>query len=75
MICTLHIIDIFVPALYIYIIYQNTSINFKTSKGYDNRCLKPDDHKDPEEWDHYDPDDFYDAVTQEYSLFNLKSAL
>jgi len=34
-------------------------------KGYDNRCLKPDDSKDPELWDHYDPDDFYDATSQE----------
>ena len=33
--------------------------------GYDNRCLKPNDSKDPELWDHYDPDDFYDATSQE----------
>jgi len=34
-------------------------------KGYDNRCLKPNDSKDPELWDHYDPDDFYHATSQE----------
>jgi len=34
-------------------------------KGYDNRCLKPNDSKDPEHWEHYDPDDFYEATTKE----------
>jgi len=38
-------------------------------KGYDNRCLKPDDSKDPELWDHYDPDDFYYATSQEFTIF------
>jgi len=27
--------------------------------------LKPDNSKDPEIWDHYDPDDFYEATSQE----------
>jgi len=34
-------------------------------KGYDNRCLKPDNKKKPEKWDHYDADDFYEATTKE----------
>jgi len=34
-------------------------------KGFDNRCLKPDDSKKPEDWDHYDPDDFYEATSKE----------
>jgi len=34
-------------------------------KGRDNRCLKPNDEKDPENWDHYDPDDFYEAASEE----------
>merc|ERR1719239_1698379 len=34
-------------------------------KGYDNRCLKPDDNKPAEKWDHYDPDEFYEAITKE----------
>ena len=38
--------------------------------GYDNRCLKPDDSKDPELWDHYDPDDFYYATSQDFNIFN-----
>ena len=37
--------------------------------GNDNRCLKPDHSKDPELWDHYDPDDFYDATSQEIYIF------
>merc|ERR1719239_1180178 len=34
-------------------------------KGYDNRCLKPDDNKPAEKWDHYDPDEFYEAINKE----------
>jgi len=33
-------------------------------KGVDTRCLKPDSNEDPEKWEHYDPDDFADALTQ-----------
>ena len=43
--------------------------------GYDNRCLKPNDSKDPEHWEHYDPDDFYEATTKELYYFqNLYNA-
>ena len=31
----------------------------------DNRCLKPEDGKDPEKWGHYDPQEFYTAKSQE----------
>jgi len=34
-------------------------------KGRDMRCLKVDYARDPEEWDHYDPDSYYEALTQE----------
>jgi len=33
-------------------------------KGEDQRCLKPDSHKDPAKWEHYDPDDFVQAVDE-----------
>jgi len=45
-------------------VYQLRATN-SFYKGYDNRCLKPDDDKRPEKWDHYDPDDFYEASTKE----------
>ena len=42
-------------------------------------CLKPDDSEDPEHWNHYDPDDFYDATSQEIYIFtalgNMKHVL
>ena len=54
-------------------------LNVFFSIGYDNRCLKPDDSMDPELWDHYDPDDFYDATSQEIYIFtalgNMKHVL
>ena len=57
-------------------IYSNILVWTKSfNSGYDNRCLKPDDSKDPEEWDHYDPDEFYDATTQEFSLLICKDHL
>ena len=37
-------------------------------QGYDNRCLKPEENKAPEKWDHYDPDDFYNAINKEIKL-------
>ena len=35
----------------------------------DNRCLKPNDSKTSEKWDHYDPDDFYEATSEELIIF------
>ena len=45
--------------------------------GRDNRCLKPNDMKDSETWDHYDPDDFYEATSEEFIilLFALNEKL
>jgi len=34
-------------------------------KGRDNRCLKPYSAKKPKHWDHYVPEDFVNAVTEE----------
>jgi len=34
-------------------------------KGRDMRCLKVDYTRDPEDWDHYDPDSYYEALTQD----------
>jgi len=45
-------------------VYQLQALN-SLYKGYDNRCLKPDENKSARKWDHYDPDDFYNAVTEE----------
>ena len=39
--------------------------------GFDNRCLKPDDSKMPENWDHYDPDDFYEATSKVCNIFKF----
>ena len=39
--------------------------------GYDNRCLKPDDNKPAEKWDHYDPDEFYEAINKESELYKI----
>ena len=55
-------------------IHSLTSMTFMTFKshilqGYDNRCLKPDGSKNPEDWDHYDPDDFYEATSKEFYIF------
>jgi len=45
-------------------VYELKAIN-RLYKGYDNRCLKPDENKPAEKWDHYDPDEFYKALTKE----------
>jgi len=41
-------------------------------KRQDTRCLKPYSDDDPEKWEHYDPDDFADAV-DEAQLSKAKS--
>ena len=30
----------------------------------DTRCLKPESDPDPNSWEHYDPDEFYNALSQ-----------
>jgi len=45
-------------------VYELKAIN-TFYKGYDNRCLKPDENKPAEKWDHYDQDDFYEAINKE----------
>ena len=42
--------------------------------GRDNRCLKPDYSKDPEDWDHYDPDSYSNSITKEFYFEYLHTA-
>ena len=58
---SLHVNSKFAPPFKVYVI----------KLARDNRCLKPNDSKDPETWDHYDPDDFYEATSEEFIIFNL----
>ena len=44
----------------------STEKSKKIPPGWD---LKPDDSKDPELWDHYDPDNFYEATSQDSNIF------